>query len=188
MGIIVKAQKRKMQVGTNVGNYMFVMNAIIYDAISQSKVLAQAAKNSGLPQGVLSASWEAIGEVIKDWATEGHSCPIPGLGTMRFGLNAKSVASVDEVSSELITSRKVIFTPSTEIKQALKDTEVSIVCYDENGVKIKDVTSKDDGSVDDDNSGSGSSDSGSSLGDSGSSDSDSGSSDSGNGDDGNGTI
>ena len=39
------------------------------------------------------------GEVIKAWATEGHSVTLPGLGTMRFGLSAKSVADVNEVKS-----------------------------------------------------------------------------------------
>ena len=38
--------------------------------------------------------WDAAGEVIKAWATEGHSVAIPGLGSMRFGLRAKSVANV----------------------------------------------------------------------------------------------
>ena len=35
--------------------------------------------------------------VIKAWATEGHSVAIPGLGTMRFGLRAKSVATCAEL-------------------------------------------------------------------------------------------
>ena len=38
---------------------------------------------------------DEAGEVIKAWATEGHSVALPGLGTMRFGLSAKSVADGD---------------------------------------------------------------------------------------------
>ena len=38
---------------------------------------------------------DEAGEVIKAWATEGHSVAIPGHGTMRFGLSAKSVADVN---------------------------------------------------------------------------------------------
>ena len=30
---------------------------------------------------------DAAGEVIKAWATEGHSVALPGLGTMGFGLH-----------------------------------------------------------------------------------------------------
>ena len=59
----------------------------------------------------MQACWDAAGEVIKAWATEGHSVALPGLGTMRFGLRAKSVEKVDEVKSGLISSRRIIFTP-----------------------------------------------------------------------------
>ena len=32
-------------------------------------------------KGVMQACWDAAGEVIKAWATEGHSVALPGLGT-----------------------------------------------------------------------------------------------------------
>ena len=41
------------------------------------------------------------GEVIKAWATEGHSVAILGLGTMRFGLRAKSVENVNDLRSKV---------------------------------------------------------------------------------------
>jgi hypothetical protein len=91
----------------------------------------------------------ATGDVVKVWATEGHSVPLPGLGTMRFGLRASSVADVDDVSSSLITSRRVIFTPSVDIKNALKKTSINITCYDRNGEIVKQVLSTDDGNVED---------------------------------------
>ena len=53
--------------------------------------------------------------MIKAWATEGHSVAVPGLGTMRFGLRSKSIADVNKVGSDLITTRRVIFTPNVEI-------------------------------------------------------------------------
>ena len=105
--------------------------------LSSNKVIAEASLRSGLSKGVMNAAWEAIGDVISAWATEGHSVAVPGLGSMRFGLNAKSVASVEEVSSGLITTRKVIFVPSADIKQELKDTSINITCYDRNGKVVK---------------------------------------------------
>ncbi len=70
---------------------------------------------------------------------------------MRFGLRAKSVATVNEVKAGLITSRRIIFTPNTELKDELADTTVQITCYDRNGKEVKRVTSTDDGIVEDDN-------------------------------------
>ncbi|MFR5759211.1 MAG: hypothetical protein ACLUE2_15950 [Bacteroides cellulosilyticus] len=85
----------------------------------------------------------------KAWTTEGHSVALPGVGTMRFGLQAAAVSKVEDVGTGLITTRKVIFTPSTTIKQELKDTSINITCYDKDGKVIKQVTSSDPGNVDD---------------------------------------
>ena len=66
---------------------------------------------------------------------------------MRFGLRATSVSDVNLVGSGLITSRRVIFTPTVEIKNELARTGVSITCYDRNGNIVKRVTSTDEGNV-----------------------------------------
>ncbi len=76
------------------------------------------------------------------------SVAIPGLGTMRFGLRSESVADVNDVASKLITSRRIVFTPSVDLKQELKQTSVNITCYDKDGNIIKRVTS-DAGEVED---------------------------------------
>ena len=98
---------------------------------------------------MMQACWHAAGNVIMAWATEGHSVAIPGLGTMRFGVRAKSVSNVAEVASSLITSRRVIFTPNVEIKNELQRTAIQITCYDRNGKLVKKVTSGDKGDVED---------------------------------------
>jgi hypothetical protein len=97
----------------------------------------------------MQACWDAAGEVIKAWATEGHSVALPGLGTMRFGLRAKSVEKVDEVKAGLITSRRIIFTPAVELKDELASTAIQITCYDRDGKEVKRVTSTDSGDIED---------------------------------------
>ena len=150
MSINVKAVERLLKFDKeSEGEYRYVMQPILYNKLATKKVIQQAAKNSNISQGVLNAAWTAIGEVIKDWATEGHSVAIPGLGTMRFGLRADSVKDVNKVSSSLITSRRVIFTPSVDIKKELSQTGISITCYDRNGEIVKQVASADDGYVED---------------------------------------
>ena len=97
----------------------------------------------------MKACWDAAGEVIKAWATEGHSVALPGLGTMRFGLRAKSVEDVNKVKTGLIKTRRIIFTPSQDLKDELADTAIQITCYDRNGEEVKRVTSADGGTVED---------------------------------------
>ena len=101
----------------------------------------------------MKACWDAAGEVIKAWATEGHAVALPGLGSMRFGLRSKSVEKVEDVKTGLITSRRIIFTPSVDLKDELANTGILITCYDRNGDEVKRVTSTS-GEVEDPDNGS----------------------------------
>ena len=147
MALKVKAKEREFKVGKYAGEYRYVMAPELYSALSQDKVIREAALRSGVSEGVMKACWDAAGEVIKAWLPEGHSIPIPGLGSARFGLSAKSVADVNDVKSSLIRTRRIVFTPAVELKQELKDTSVIITCYDRDGNEVKRVTSADDGTV-----------------------------------------
>jgi predicted histone-like DNA-binding protein len=149
MAIKAKAVERQLKVGKDSGKYRFMMQAEIYNTLTAQKVIREAAVRSGISEGTLSASWEAIGQVVKAWATEGHSIAIPGLGRMRFGVRATTVDDVNKVSTGLITTRRVIFSPSVEIKDELKETSINITCYDCNGKIVKRVTSTDPGEVED---------------------------------------
>ena len=141
MALKVKAQEKLQKIGTHAGKYRYVMMPELYTSLSQDKVIKEAALRSGVSKGIMQACWDAAGEVIKAWATEGHSVALPGLGTMRFGLRAKSVEKVDEVKTGLITSRRIIFTPAVELKDELADTAIQITCYDRDGKEVKRVTS-----------------------------------------------
>ena len=157
MALKVKARERIQKVGKYAGTYRYVMLPEIYSALSQEKVIREAALRSGVSEGIMHACWDAAGEVIKAWATEGHSLPLPGLGTMRFSLSANSVADVNDVKASLIRTRRIIFTPSTELKDELRNTSVVITCYDRNGEEVKRVTSTDEGTIEDTENGGGSS-------------------------------
>ena len=144
MALKVKAVERLVKFNKeDAGVYRYVMSP------SQAKVIREAALRSGVSQGVMKACWDAAGEVIKAWATEGHSVALPGLGTMRFGLRAKSVEKVEDVKAGLISSRRIIFTPTQDLKDELADTAIQITCYDRNGDIVKRVTSADAGTVED---------------------------------------
>ena len=137
----VKAKEQLQKVGTYAGKYRYVMMPELYTALTQDKVIKEAALRSGVSRGVMQACWDAAGDVIKAWATEGHSVALPGLGTMRFGLRAKSVESVNDVKANLITSRRIIFTPDTDLKEELAKTDIQITCFDRDGKEVKRVTS-----------------------------------------------
>ena len=149
MALKVKAQEKLQKIGTYAGKYRYIMMPELYTSLSQDKVIKEAALRSGVSKGIMQTCWDAAGEVIKAWATEGHSVALPGLGTMRFGLRAKSVEKVDEVKAGLITSRRIIFTPAVELKDELAGTAIQITCYDRDGKEVKRVTSTDSGDIED---------------------------------------
>ena len=148
MSIKINARETELKIGKKPG-YYYVMTPELYIALTREKVIKEAALRSGVSRGVMQACWDAAGDVIKAWATEGHSVAIPGLGTMRFAVRAKAVESVNDVKTGLIKSRRIVFTPSVDLKDELANTAIQITCIDRNGAVVKRVTSDDSGEVED---------------------------------------
>ena len=150
MALKVKAVERLLKFDKEKeGKYRYVLKPDLYTSLTQAKVIKEAALRSGVSRGVMQACWDAAGEVIKAWATEGHSVALPGLGTMRFGLRSKAVEKVEDVKTGLIETRRIIFTPDVDLKDELKNTAIQITCYDRNGNEVKRVTSSDAGTIED---------------------------------------
>ena len=142
MALKVKAVERLLKFDKeSAGKYRYVLKPEMYSTLSQAKVIKEAAMRSGVNQGVMKACWDAAGEVIKAWATEGHSVALPGLGSMRFGLRSKAVENVNDVKTGLISTRRIIFIPSIDLKDELQNAAIVITCYDRDGKEVKRVTS-----------------------------------------------
>ena len=162
--IQIKAKQQNVSFEKNVEKLAFVLSAHLYNTLDASKVIEEAAKRSGISTGVIKAAWDAAGEVIRTWATEGHNVPLPGLGSMRFSVRSKSVQKLEDVKTSLISARRVIFTPSKEVKDELQATKIAITCYDKDGNIVKRVTSADTNDVEDPENDGGNSGTGGSTG------------------------
>ena len=68
---------------------------------------------------------------------------------MRFGVRSKAVEKLEDVKTNLISVRRIIFTPNVDLKDELKNTSIQITCLDENGNVLKRVTSGDSGEIED---------------------------------------
>ena len=154
MALKIKAKEKKLKFSKDGPEvYRYVMVPDLYSTLDSEKVIKEAAIRSGVSEGVMQACWKGAGEVIKAWATEGHSVALPGLGNMRFGLSAKAVADVNDVKSSLIRTRRIVFTPTVALKEELANTAINITCYDRNGDVVKRVTSSDPGTVEESDQG-----------------------------------
>ena len=83
--VIARQQKLQFQKNGPV-QWRYVLKAENYSKLNEAKVIEEASTHSGIGKGALKGAWDAIGDVIKAWVTEGHSVTIPGLGTMRFSI------------------------------------------------------------------------------------------------------
>jgi hypothetical protein len=61
---------------------------------------------------------------------------------------------LEDVKTSLISTRRIVFTPSVDVKDELKNTSIQITCLDEDGNVLKRVTSGDSGDVEDNENGS----------------------------------
>ena len=57
------------------------------------------------------------------------------------------------MTTNLISVRRIIFTPNVELKDELKNTSIQITCIDEAGNVLKRVTSGDSGDIEDNENG-----------------------------------
>ena len=60
---------------------------------------------------------------------------------MRFGVRSKAVEKLEDVKANLISVRRIIFTPNVDVKDELKNTSIQITCLNEDGNVLKRVTS-----------------------------------------------
>ena len=72
---------------------------------------------------------------------------------MRFSVRSKAVEDLEDVKTSLISTRRIVFTPSVDVKDELKNTSIQITCLDEDGTVLKRVTSGDSGDIEDNENG-----------------------------------
>jgi hypothetical protein len=98
------------------------------------------------------------------------------------------VEKVEDVKTSLISARRIIFTPTQDLKDELADTAIQITCYDRNGDIVKRVTSADAGNVEDPENGENGGETPNGSTDNGGGTNTGGSTDNGDGDDTNGQL
>ena len=61
MALKVKANEKLQKIGKYADTYRYVMQPELYTALSQDKVIREAALRSGVSQGVMKACWRSWG-------------------------------------------------------------------------------------------------------------------------------
>lgn len=137
MALNISSKLTTIKLGPHKDEEMYVMKVNHYNTLNAEKVIQYASDTSNIPKAVLRASWEALGSAITAWTLEGHIVEIPGLGNIRAEVRAKAQSKAEDVTESDIFRRKLLLTPTKEIKDALNATPVNITCYDRDGNVIE---------------------------------------------------
>ena len=137
MALNISSKLTTIKLGPHKDEEMYVMKVNHYNTLNAEKVIQYASDTSNIPKAVLRASWEVLGSVITAWTFEGHIVEIPGLGNIRAEVRAKAQSKAEDVTESDIFRRKLLLTPTREIKDALNAIPVNITCYDRDGNVIK---------------------------------------------------
>lgn len=103
-----------------VDKELYIAQPNIYSTIKADDLMKRAQDNSSLTVGRFYRAMDAIVNEFKNFLMNGHSVEIPQLGTFRFSVRAKAVEDAKDADARQVTRRKIIFTPSKELRESLK--------------------------------------------------------------------
>lgn len=133
----INSKQQAIKVGEHKGENMFVMKVDHYGVFDADKIIKYVNETQCIPKAQLRAAWEALGDAICTWTLEGHIVEIPGLGNIRAEVRASARKHASDVSTNDIIRRKLLLTPTKEIKNALNSAALSITCYDTEGRVVR---------------------------------------------------
>ncbi|MBQ9640471.1 MAG: HU family DNA-binding protein [Bacteroidaceae bacterium] len=125
--IRLSSKKKKIGYSKKVA---YVTTAKRYNTIHADELIQLCAKDCGLTDAQIAVGCRAYTQEVRQLLFNGHSVQIGNLGTFRIGFRAKAVENAEDVSTDLIRRRRVIFTPSPELREELNkvgfivDTEI----------------------------------------------------------------
>ena len=118
-------QARNQRMAPKDKNY-YIQHAVKYSTISWDELCGNIARSLGVSKPVATAAASAIVEQMRQLMLNGHSIRVGNIGYLRFGIHAKAVDREEDLSVDLVKSRRVLFIPTGEVKNSLKNIEFEV--------------------------------------------------------------
>lgn len=116
--IILKVARQQMGA---LGRTGYMTRANRYSRINANEVIRMAALNSGINPGQMAAAMYAVEQTFANFLCNGHSVELLDVGTFKFSVNARLGETAEQAGAEAVYRRKILFRPSTHVKQLLSD-------------------------------------------------------------------
>ena len=125
--IVLNAKKRKIGFSKKVA---YVTRAVRYNTIGTDELVTHASADSGVSKAMLKATFEAIMQEIQQLVLNGHSIQLGDLGTLQFSISCKSVEDKEDLSTDLIKTRRMLFRASSKLRDEMNDVKFDTVIID----------------------------------------------------------
>ena len=126
--IVLNAKKRKIGFSKKVA---YVTRAVRYNTIGTDELVTHASADSGVSKAMLKATFEAIMQEIQQLVLNGHSVQLGDLGTLQFSISCKSVEDKEDLSTDLIKTRRMLFRASSKLRDEMNDVKFDTVIIDD---------------------------------------------------------
>ncbi|MDD3080027.1 MAG: HU family DNA-binding protein [Paludibacter sp.] len=87
--------------------------------ITRKEIAADIVNQSSLSRGDVSNVIESLIDTLPKYLLMGKSVSLEGFGTFRLSFSSEGAETTDKFNTSQITSVKVVFTPSVELKAAI---------------------------------------------------------------------
>lgn len=114
----LKAKVRKQYVGY-MGKDMYVAHTLPGVKIGMEEMIRLAAEDSGMTEAMVAASFYALSKQFEQMLMNGHTLQCGVFGTFRTSFSCKAADEKEKMSAEGISRRRIIYTASPRVKQAL---------------------------------------------------------------------
>jgi len=89
--------------------------------VTKTEVMKEIVNVSSLSRGDVSNAIENLIDIVPKYLLMGKSVNLGEFGTLRLSFSSKGVEKPEEFNVQLIKGVRVVFTPSTEFKNSLKN-------------------------------------------------------------------
>ena len=114
----LKVKLRKQYVGFK-GKDMYVAHTLPAAKIGMDEMIRLAAEDSGMTEAMVAASFYALSKQFEQMLMNGHTLNCGVFGTFRTSFSCKATDEKEKMSAENISRRRIIYTASPRVRQAL---------------------------------------------------------------------
>ena len=106
---------------------MWFTKSITYTKIGFDTLVKHVSADSGMSEAACEGAIRSIMKQVEEMVLNGHTIYIKQLGTLKMGISAKAPLDRDEAGAKQIRRRRLLYYPSTLIKDEIENTTLQCV-------------------------------------------------------------